>query len=252
MPRDEKAPKRAMSAYHFFAAEKRASVKAETPGITSSEIQKALTAKWRELNYDQRAKYMELASEDKKRYERDAIGYVPPPKPTKSGKRLAKDAEAPKKAKTAYLFFADENRNALSRQHPGLGVGGLAKHLAEAWKTCPEAERQKFEELAAEDKARYQKEMSTYKPSEAYLKAKEDFKKRKKFAAAGGDLSLDLPGSLFDSEEMDALKDENKKLTKQVNDLTKQTTKQAATIEKLTERLEKKVGSHMACSLPYG
>jgi len=234
----EKAPKRAMSAYHFYAAEKRAGVKNSASDLTSSEIVKKLTDDWRDLSPEAREKYVDLANEDKKRYERDSVGYVPPPKPTKSGKRLAKDAEAPKKAKTAYLFFADDKRPELSRQHPGLGVSGLAKPLADAWKVCSERERKKFESLAEKDKARYDKEMETYTPSEAYLKAKEDFKNKKK---TGVDVSLELPGSLFDSEEMETLKEETKKLTKQIADLTKQTSKQAAIIEKLTEKLEKKV-----------
>lgn len=237
----EKAPKRAMSAYHFYAAEKRAGVKNADSDLTSSEIVKKLTDDWRDLSHEAREKYVDLANEDKKRYERDSVGYVPPPKPTKSGKRLAKDAEAPKKAKTAYLFFADDKRPELSRQHPGLGVSGLAKPLADAWKVCSERERKKFESLAEKDKARYDKEMETYTPSEAYLKAKEDFKNKKKMVASGVDVSLELPGSLFDSEEMETLKEETKKLTKQIADLTKQTSKQAAIIEKLTEKLEKKV-----------
>ena len=57
-----------------------------------------------------------------KRYEKDAVGYVPPPKPTKSGKRLAKDPERPKKAKTAYLFYADQARPSISKANPGLSV----------------------------------------------------------------------------------------------------------------------------------
>lgn len=42
------------------------------------------------------------------RYETESVGYIAPPKPTKSGKRLAKDPQRPKKAKTAYLFYADQ------------------------------------------------------------------------------------------------------------------------------------------------
>jgi len=137
----EKAPKRAMSAFHFFAAERRAGVKVETPGITSSEIQKKLTEMWRASLEDDREPYQKLAIEDKIRYDRDAVGWHVAPKPTKSGKRLAKDSEAPKKAKTAYLFFADDKRPDLSREFPGLGVGGLAKHLAEAWKACSAEEK---------------------------------------------------------------------------------------------------------------
>jgi hypothetical protein len=236
-----KPPKRAMTAYAIYAAEQRASVKAASPELSSGDLQKKLTENWREMNREARQKYNELANEDKKRYERDSVGYVPPPRPTKSGKRLAKDAEAPKKAKTAYLFFADAKRDELSRQHPGLGVGGLAKPLADAWKACVGEERQKFERLAENDKARYDKEMETYQPSEAYLKAKEDFKKKKKAASGGAEMSLELPGSLFDSEEMETLREETRKLTKQVADLTKQTSKQAAVIEKLTEKLDKQV-----------
>lgn len=230
-----------MSAFHFYAAEHRNGVKEATPGITSSDIQKAMTALWRDLGYDQRKPFVSMAVEDKKRYEEESVGYVPPPKPTKSGKRLAKDAEAPKKAKTAYLFFADAKRPEITRKHPGVGVSGLAKHLAEAWKTCTPKERGKYEGLAETDRERYKTEMENYTPSEAYLQAKKDFKKAKKIKAAGGEVSLDLPMALFDQTELSKMDEENKALKMQVAELEKQIIKQAAAIEKLQEKSDKKV-----------
>jgi len=61
-------PKRALSAYMFFCADARASVKEENPGIGAKEILTKLGEKWRSLSDSQKAPYEAKAEADKERY----------------------------------------------------------------------------------------------------------------------------------------------------------------------------------------
>ncbi|ODV91117.1 hypothetical protein CANCADRAFT_31873 [Tortispora caseinolytica NRRL Y-17796] len=79
-PRDRKkkdpnAPKRAMSAYMFFANEQRETVREENPGIAFGQVGKVLGEKWRALTTEEKAPYEKMAQDDKKRYEADKAKY---------------------------------------------------------------------------------------------------------------------------------------------------------------------------------
>lgn len=74
--KDPNAPKRALSAYMFFANDKRDQVRADNPGISFGQIGKLLGEKWKSMDATDREKYEKLAEEDKKRYENQKIEYL--------------------------------------------------------------------------------------------------------------------------------------------------------------------------------
>ncbi|CEF63075.1 FACT complex subunit SSRP1 [Strongyloides ratti] len=77
-------------------------------------------------------------------------------------KRAKKDANAPKRGKSAYMFWLAENRARLTK--PGMGVTDVAKAAGAEWNKLQD--KQKWEKMAAEDKERYEKEMATYKANQ--------------------------------------------------------------------------------------
>jgi len=71
--------------------------------------------------------------------------------------------QAPKRPMSAYFMFSNENRNAIKEKNPGVTFGGLAKIISEEFKKLSEKELKKYQDKAAADKARYEKEMKAYK-----------------------------------------------------------------------------------------
>jgi hypothetical protein len=103
------APKKNKSGYLFFCQEMRSVVKEENPDMKTNEIMAELGARWKELKENEPEevkKYMEMAGEDKTRYEQEMKNYVPSadeeekPKEKKPRAKKSKD-EKPKETPAA-------------------------------------------------------------------------------------------------------------------------------------------------------
>lgn len=83
----------------------------------------------------------------------------------------------PKGRMSAYTFFVQTCREEHRKKHPNENVNftEFSKKCAERWKQMTENEKKRFATMAEKDKARYDREMSTYVPA-----AGEGKKKRKK------------------------------------------------------------------------
>ena len=95
------------------------------------------------------------------------------------GKKHKKDPDAPKRPRTAFLLFSVDKREAVKSSNPQLQFGDIAKEVSTLWKSCRESEKQKYNNLANEDKQRYEREMEEYRAGE---REKEDKRKAKKKA----------------------------------------------------------------------
>jgi len=73
--KDPNAPKRPISAYFFFAADKRPEIRAKYPGCTVTEVASKIGAKWRDLDDEDKQPYEEQAAKDKDRYLRECTAY---------------------------------------------------------------------------------------------------------------------------------------------------------------------------------
>jgi hypothetical protein len=84
---------------------------------------------------------------------------------TQQGKlRHKKDPEAPKKARTAWVFFNAEKLASFVKDHPAF-TGDRAskmKELSNEWKTMSDQTKQKYKDQETKDKERYNKELALY------------------------------------------------------------------------------------------
>ena len=64
-------PKRATSAYFYYAADRRVWFKEHQPDLKMTEVAKLVGAEWKGMSDKQRKKYNDLAAKDKARYERE-------------------------------------------------------------------------------------------------------------------------------------------------------------------------------------
>jgi hypothetical protein len=60
------------------------------------------------------------------------------------------------------MFFANENRDIVRSENPGISFGGVGKLLGEKWKALTGDEKSPYEAKAEADKKRYEQEKATY------------------------------------------------------------------------------------------
>ncbi|KAG7129931.1 Non-histone chromosomal protein 6 like [Verticillium longisporum] len=80
----------------------------------------------------------------------------------KKAKRAKKDPNAPKRGLSAYMFFANEQRENVREENPGISFGQVGKLLGERWKALNEKQRGPYEAKAVADKKRYEDEKAAY------------------------------------------------------------------------------------------
>ena len=88
--KDKNAPKRAISAFFFYQKERREPLKKEKPSLSNKELISTMSTEWNNMNESAKKKYVELAEEDKKRYEKEKAAYDAK---QKGGKKSAKKEE---------------------------------------------------------------------------------------------------------------------------------------------------------------
>ncbi len=174
-PKD--APKNVRSAYMYFCQETRGSVKEEFPTLASKEITVKLGEMWQQIKDSEEAKkFHELSSADKNRYKEEMENYVPSDsdsesvssdnsdKSTKPKKtRVKKPKDAPKSARSAYIFFCQEMRAKVKEEFPDIESSLITTKLGEMWKEIKETDdAKKYVELSNIDKIRYKEELEKY------------------------------------------------------------------------------------------
>ena len=177
--KDANAPKRNMSAYLLYQNAMRDQFKRENPGMTFGQLAKYTSHMYKNLTPDEKATWEARAQQDKARYEAELAAYVPPPghdargvliedhRPKRRNKRVPKDPAAPKRASGAYVFFTNEMRPKVLQEFVGIKFVELGRVLGERWRALTPEEKKRYEEMAAEDKVRFQLEMQQYTANQA-------------------------------------------------------------------------------------
>lgn len=164
--KDANAPKRGKSAYLFFCAESRDAVRTAL-GATSkaTEITSELGKRWNELKKTpgKVKKFEAQAEADKARYLKDKETYVPPPDcegPVGKQRRRKGPKTGPKRAKSAYLCFCEEERGNIKAETPDMSAVDITRELGVRWSKIKDdtKAKRKYVEQATEDRARFDRE----------------------------------------------------------------------------------------------
>jgi hypothetical protein len=100
--------------------------------------------------------------------------------------RRLKDPEAPKRASSSFLLFAQEERPKILAEMGSIPVGEHGRELGRRWGGLEEEVKERFNKVARKDRERYKKDMETYKPSQLFLQEKAA---KKKSEASGGSVA---------------------------------------------------------------
>ena len=83
---------------------------------------------------------------------------------SKKKKVSKRDPNAPKPAKSAFMYVLEAKRDDILQERPNLSYNQLAQEVGKIWHSMSDAEKSPWRDLAAEDKARYDAEMANYEP----------------------------------------------------------------------------------------
>lgn len=186
--KDPNKPKKNKSSYLFFCEDKRAVVKEELGDEAKAvDVTTELGSRWKLLKEstktsDKKAieKYAKQATKDKERYEQEMAEYQAPSEEElgellatkKSAKKSSggkKDPNKPKNPRSAYIFFCSEKREQVKNENPDLKTTDVTSKLGELWRELKDDkdrsdELANYNDMAEEDKIRYEREVSTYVP----------------------------------------------------------------------------------------
>jgi len=197
--KDPNAPKRGKSAYLFFCAAHRESVKSALGAdAKATEITKELGVRWNKLKESTKpadkkalAGFESEAQKDKDRYDGEKAEYVPAEVDESDSRRRGGKAkkEGPKRAKSAYLYFCDAHRDEVKSKNPEFKATEITSELGRMWNVLKDdkarqGELAKYVALADSDKARYETEKSG--GVQADTKAKPAKAKQQKVSAKSG------------------------------------------------------------------
>ena len=150
--KDPNAPKRSKSSYLYFCEDVRAGLRQENPALSLTEMSKELGRRWKEMA--DKTKYEILAEEDRARYTEEKVEYE------------KTNPSPPKKAKTSFIFFCNELRGQVAQENPDMKVTDIGAELGRRWNAMTEGEKQKYQQMAAEDRKRYAQEKTTFVESQ--------------------------------------------------------------------------------------
>ncbi|CAL4122441.1 unnamed protein product, partial [Meganyctiphanes norvegica] len=88
------------------------------------------------------------------------------------GSKTPKDPNKPKRAQSAFFYFANEGRAKIRADHPEMSVGEVSKELGRMWNEMTAETKAPYEKSALEDRARYDGAMKSYKAGETPTKDK--------------------------------------------------------------------------------
>jgi hypothetical protein len=172
--KDPNRPKRNMSAFFLYSNANRERIKEENPEAKFGEIAKILSVEFKAISASERARWDQLAIEDKDRYQHAMESYDPPtasepdsdsdsdaPKKKKKAKKK-KDPNAPKRNQSSFFLYSNATRNDVKAANPEAKFGEIAQIISRHFKALPEEERAYWDEKAAQDKVRYQRDMEVY------------------------------------------------------------------------------------------
>lgn len=115
--------------------------------VKTTNITKMVSDAWRSMDDDERAKYNEMAREDKARYELEKATYAAPPGGGSSKKH--RDPNAPKRPMSAFFAYANSRRGEVKSQNPDCTNGEISKLLSVMWKEVADDVKQKYRDNEA-------------------------------------------------------------------------------------------------------
>lgn len=156
-----------MTAYAYFMQTCRQEHKNNHPNenVVFLEFSKKCADQWKMMSDKEKQRFQLMADRDKLRFDAEMKSYEGPygAGGRVSKKKQPKDPNAPKRSLSAFFWFCQDLRQQVKEQHPEYTLGEIAKELGRRWGQMDEATKAQYAARAVKDKARYERDMQTYR-----------------------------------------------------------------------------------------
>ena len=100
-------------------------------------------------------------------------------------------ASMPKKPLSSYIFFSQQVRDKMKKDHPNMNVSDLMKEISHTWAGMNTKDKEPYNDMAKNDKSRYEHELEDYKK---IMKSKvDDFNKINPHKRGNMNLEREMP-----------------------------------------------------------
>lgn len=161
------------NAYMFYTKSRRASFKDENPSLDHMEIVRGIADEWKVMDADARASYVQLATEDKERFNTQLDAAIEehgdgplPDAPVREKKEKKTKRKTPGKvfgvkgAKNAYILFGESVRSKVIEENPDAGQCDILRLISVEWKKASATTKKRFAKKAETEKKRFAKELA--------------------------------------------------------------------------------------------
>jgi len=161
-----KGPKKVRSAYLYFCEAERPKIKKDKPELSATEILSECGARWTLIKDKPKMikKFKDLSEKDKERYNKEMETFTPDESEVSDDEKpKKKKSNGLKKNKTAFLFFSTDERQKIKDEGLEISAKEILTEIGSRWKVFQESNPngvKKYEQMAAEDKIRYENEKS--------------------------------------------------------------------------------------------
>lgn len=227
--KDPNAPKKPLTSYILFSNEVRKDVEKKLnrkgKDFKTTDITRKIGEMWRGLSENDKKPYKDKAEKDKKRYKKEMESYTPSEEYAQPSKK--KERTGPKRPKTSFFLFCDDERANVVADSPDLKPKQVSSELGKRWKALSDEEKAPYVEAAAKAKEKYNKEVGktteAVEPKKTKSKKKVEEKPAKKTKKKEQNKNSKITGNiLFCQENRDEVKDEHPswkapKVTRELN-----------------------------------
>jgi hypothetical protein len=126
-------------------------------------------------------------------------------------KKHKKDKNAPKGPKNGYLFFMQDVRSKRTEQYPDKEPKEITKLVAAEWNGLTDKKKKKYQDMAAEDKDRYTREMKAYKKKKKMESSESESESRSRSRSRSPKKKKSIKKSKKDDSESESGKGKKKR-----------------------------------------
>ena len=131
-----------MTPFLFFACEQRQILKEKGRKMSLPEQSRYIAEVWKSVT--DKSTYIDQSEADRARYYREMEKYEPPYKI--------------KRPRSSYAFYMKDMRSSIAEKFPDKTPRELMSNVAESWKASATSVREKYIQMALDDKKRYEDE----------------------------------------------------------------------------------------------
>jgi len=175
--KDPKKPVKPANTFVMYLNANAPQYRLDNENCSYAAARTALSETWKGLDEGSKEEFKTKYAEAKAAYDLAMQSYVPAPgsefeadekaESTKKKQKTKKDGNAPKRPKTAYLLFGDDNRGKVKEAHPDWKQSQIMTELGALWKKCPESTKAELNQRATALKDAYDTEVAVYKTSDS-------------------------------------------------------------------------------------